>query len=239
MEDRYPYGILFVLTRCTDPAQEDDWNEWYNTMHVNDACSLGLLSNPTRYQNTGLHLNVNVGEARYLAVYETDIEDLLSVAQRQVQGHEDVIRRGRMHPAMDTTLATMYRRIGPEFRSSTEKREVRGLKLIMTECNDPTREEEFHHWYNNVHIPDILSTGLFHTAYRFENATPEKSPTTPRAGGSRFLTLYETDSDDPAKQADEILATWHPIWESRDRMTNLLELGGRAVFRKIWPAPAQ
>ena len=235
MEGRYPYGVLFVLTRCTDQAQEDDWNDWYNTMHVEDACSLGLVANPTRYRNVGPHLNVNLGAARYLAIYETDIEDLEGVKEQQVQGHNDVIRRGRMHPAMDTTLATMYRRIGPEFRSSTQRRDVRGLKLIMTECNDPTKEQEFHDWYNNVHIPDILETGLFHTAYRFENATPTQTPKMPRAGGSRFLTLYETDSDDPSKQADEILAKWHPIWESRSRMTTLLDLGGRATFSKIWP----
>jgi hypothetical protein len=30
-------SILLVATRCTDPAQEADFNRWYDTVHVPDV----------------------------------------------------------------------------------------------------------------------------------------------------------------------------------------------------------
>ena len=235
MEGRYSPGTLFVLSRCKEPAREGEWNEWYNATHVADACEPGLVRNPVRYRITGSHLSVNLGDGQYLAIYETDEDDLEGILRSQVAHQDEMIRSGRLHPAMETTLATMYRRIGPEFQTSSAHKGVRGLKVIMTECVDSSKVREFHDWYNNTHVPDILNTGLFHTAYRFEVATPIGTPEMPLAGGGKFLALYETDSDDPARNADEILSRWHPIWETQGRLTDLLRLVGRGVFHKIWP----
>ena len=37
MEGRYPQGLLLALTNCTDPSKEEEFNAWYNHMHVPDV----------------------------------------------------------------------------------------------------------------------------------------------------------------------------------------------------------
>jgi hypothetical protein len=61
-------GILTVGTRCTDPAREDEFNEWYNGMHVLDQLGSGCYHTAYRYEAFE-----RPGE--YLAIYETDAPD--------------------------------------------------------------------------------------------------------------------------------------------------------------------
>ena len=35
---------------------------------------------------------------------------------------------------------------------------------MESDCSDPSREEEFNRWYDDIHLPDVLSTGLYHAA---------------------------------------------------------------------------
>jgi len=225
MQGRFPKGILFVLTNCKDPAQEADFNEWYNTVHLPDVVATGLVANPTRYRN--LAPTPEPGMARYLAIYETDREDLREVLKGVGARMPDWQSAGRIHPALEVVLATGYRWTGRAFRTQRTGAPVRGLLVVMTRCKDPAREEEFNRWYDEVHVPDILGTGLYHTAYRFTNATP-------RAGGGPYLALYETDRD-PA-EADRLLREeWRPRWQERGRYSPLLEITGRMVCEKVWP----
>ena len=34
MEGRYPTGLLLAITNCTDPSKSDEFNRWYNHMHI-------------------------------------------------------------------------------------------------------------------------------------------------------------------------------------------------------------
>ena len=36
-----------------------------------------------------------------------------------------------------------------------EGRYPRGILLAITNCNDPSKEEEFNYWYNHIHLPDF------------------------------------------------------------------------------------
>ena len=82
----------------------------------------------------------------------------------------------------------MFKRTGGEF--STSVRPTRGILLVLSNCTDPSREEEFNRWYEDIHFPDILNVGQFHTAYRYENVNPESS--------AKYLAIYETDNAGPA-----------------------------------------
>ena len=226
MEGRYPGGLLFVLTHCKEPGREEEFNRWYNRVHLPDVCATGLVRDPSRYRNIAPTLNP--GEGRYLALYETDQEDLRGVLKGIGEQVPRWTEQGRMDPALDVVLATMYRRIGGEFRASSSPRKVTGVLMVMTQSSDPAQEKEFNDWYNKVHIPDILSSGLYHTAYRFENATS-------KAGGGRFLALYETDTPDPGAAAQELVEKWRPRWQAANRYSPLLQVVGRGVFRKVWP----
>ncbi len=61
-------GLLFVITECSDPAQEDDFNRWYNETHIPDIFATGLYHTAYRYEK----VRYKQGRGRYLAMYETD-----------------------------------------------------------------------------------------------------------------------------------------------------------------------
>ena len=58
----------------------------------------------------------------------------------------------------------------------------------------PERGEEFNDWYENVHIPDVLSIPGVLKARRYELADDQLGRRT-REYPYRYLTLYELDGD--------------------------------------------
>jgi hypothetical protein len=54
------------------------------------------------------------------------------------------------------------------------------------------REEEFNRWYDEVHVPQMLSVPGIHSAKRFRFATPDAE-----APRNRYLALYAIETDDP------------------------------------------
>jgi hypothetical protein len=64
------------------------------------------------------------------------------------------------------------------------------LFLALSDCSDPSREPEFNKWYDEVHIPDLLSTPGAIQASRYVNTDPEgnKRP--------KYLAVIEIETDD-------------------------------------------
>ena len=50
----------------------------------------------------------------------------------------------------------------------------RWLLALETNCTDPAREKEFNHWYDNVHLPDVLATPGYCVPPAMKTATPLK-----------------------------------------------------------------
>ena len=44
MDGRYPNGLLLALTNCNDPSKEDEFNTWYNDVHIPDVTASGVFS---------------------------------------------------------------------------------------------------------------------------------------------------------------------------------------------------
>lgn len=227
MEGRYPAGIRFVTANCTNPLQESAFNKWYDTVHLPDMVATGLVSHPTRYRNADPLLR----DARYLAIYEVEREDLLEKIPREILERftPQWMAHGRMHPALQVVSRLMWRCIGPTFTTpKTGQAPITGLFAVQSHCADPAREEEFNGWYNAQHVPDILSTGLFHTAYRFEAVSPQP-------GQDRYLALYETDAPDPLLAVREIMETYRQRWLAAGRFSPLLQVTWRAVYLRLPP----
>lgn len=69
-----------------------------------------------------------------------------------------------------------------------------GIYLVLSHCDDPAKEPEFNDWYD-AHLGEMVATGLFHRATRYELATPGTA--------EPYLTVYETN--EPLKRiADEM-----------------------------------
>ncbi len=72
MEGRFPGGVRLVLSNCTDPAREQEFNRWYEHTHIPDILKAGVATAGLRYENADLQ----PGEAKYLAIYEIARDDL-------------------------------------------------------------------------------------------------------------------------------------------------------------------
>ena len=66
-------------------------------------------------------------------------------------------------------------------------------RLIALTTPLPGREEEYHDWYNNVHLPELVNMFNMDGAQRFELVAK-------LMGGddNQYLAIYEFEADDPA-----------------------------------------
>jgi hypothetical protein len=76
---------------------------------------------------------------------------------------------------------------------------ARAIWLVYTNC-PADRERDFNDWYENVHLPDLLTVNGIAAAQRFR--LPDDAPALVMPSGStavaRYLALYELDTDDVA-----------------------------------------
>lgn len=71
---------------------------------------------------------------------------------------------------------------------------AKSLLLVKTRCTDPARADEFNHWYDEIHIPDILAGDHVVAAQRFRlTGRPSKGEPT-----VEYLAIYEFDTEDAA-----------------------------------------
>jgi hypothetical protein len=105
---------------------------------------------------------------------------------------------------------------------------ARYLLVGESNCTDPSREDEFNRWYDNIHIPDLLEIPGMIRATRYENIDPEGN------GRAKFLAIYEFESDD-------IKETQSLMYEYRDRSrrpghhSELLNVKTNGIYRQIMP----
>ena len=125
---------------------------------------------------------------------------------------------------VDPVFVDVFKRTGGEF--STSVRPTRGILLVLSNCKDSSKEEEFNRWYEDVHFPDILGVGQFHTAYRYENANPESN--------AKYLAIYETDNADP-EDARKQHAKLMEGWEQQGHLFDDMEVVSSMTARRVWP----
>ncbi len=73
--DRPVKGVYTVFCYNTDPAREDEFNEWYNEKHAPETLDLGFLDSVTRYQIVDKN-KPEPHQTPYLSVYETSMDPL-------------------------------------------------------------------------------------------------------------------------------------------------------------------
>jgi hypothetical protein len=93
------------------------------------------------------------------------------------------------------------------------------LMLVVTVDIDPSQDEEFGKWYDEVHLPDILSCDGFVAAWRFRSPDSDQSP--------RYVSCYQINSKE-VLEAPEVAAVrgWGPF---EDSVSNYQRL----FFRKV------
>lgn len=107
----------------------------------------------------------------------------------------------------------------------------RGLFLVFSNPSSEESVAEFHRWYDDVHVHEVLRVPGVRAATRYE-LDPDQMPASGvEALGRRFLCAYEIEADDLRSVRDAVMAT------SRDRSHSpafqLTPLPILAIFRAL------
>jgi hypothetical protein len=101
----------------------------------------------------------------------------------------------------------------------------RWLIIAETNCSDPSREDEFNQWYDDIHVPDALETEGFISVTRYETDSPTE-------GRGKFLALCEIETDDIERTTTAMVENMVRKAE-QGRMNELLEWVSSVFYRRI------
>ena len=228
MEGRYPNGLLMAITNCKNPSDEEDFNYWYNNIHLPDVTEPGVFRHPIRFVNTepGGVTDPHGKVASYVATYETSWEDVPAAMEALRANGARLREAGRSNDDLDLVASGAFKRLGGEFRTAV--RPVRGILIAMFNIPD-AEKAEFERWYKDNHIPDILGTGHYHSAYFFESLDPRATL------GGNLLALFETDRNEVGRFERE-RHKMGPYWAEHDRgFSKPIDLVFRMTARRLWP----
>ena len=111
--------LLFAFSDCKDPAREEEFNDWYDNIHLPDMLEVPGMINATRWVSA----ESKEGQQRkYLAMYELETDDIekfdLSVRERGMK----TVKEGRFSdlPVFDPPeIPRVYKQILPEMKAKT------------------------------------------------------------------------------------------------------------------------
>ena len=90
MDGRYPAGLLVAFTSLTDQSKSDEFNYWYNHIHIPDVTEAGVFHHAVRFENT----NPDSPLGRFVAIFETTLEDPSQAMPTHVEAEVQAGRQG-------------------------------------------------------------------------------------------------------------------------------------------------
>lgn len=191
MEGRYPPGVYIALTDCKLASHEEHFNRWYNEALIPGLERLDYVRNSRRYENVFADEGTFRGRPKYLAVHEIYHDDLPRALKEIHKRESEIVAPDKVAGSVLTKVNTLYRRVGPEFRSGRSG----STKIVycgLVGLTDPCRKAEFDKWYNERHSPEALEAGCFDVGYRYDVVDPHDPM--PHLS-SPCLSIYETYVD--------------------------------------------
>jgi hypothetical protein len=177
------YEVL-VFSRPVEGRQRQ-FNEWYDHQHIHDMLQVPGFLTAERFHVVKADTPTS-SLPPYLAVYRIRTGDLAATnAEVKARAASGQIARG---PAFDyaSSVTVIVEPLGREVLAesvagATAAPKVQGKTTLKTfyllVFSDPAenREEEYNHWYDSQHIPDVLRVPGFVSGRRFrvvDNETP-------------------------------------------------------------------
>ena len=105
------------------------------------------------------------------------------------------------------------------------------LLVAESNCADPAREEEFNHWYDTVHVPDVLETPGIVRGTRFRNDEPPE-------GHGKYLAVYEVETEDIQETISRFGEIMTTKWQG-GRWSELLATDLYVAFFKRMAPPTE
>ena len=99
--------LLTVESNCADPSREQEFNDWYDKIHLPDIMETPGFVRAARYENT-----VNMeGKAKFVAMYEIETDDLEQTEAAFAQTLDNLAAQGRISDLVMAVGGGMYRQI--------------------------------------------------------------------------------------------------------------------------------
>ena len=99
--------LLVVESNSKDPAQEAEFNEWYDTVHIPDVLETEGIVRATRYEL----VSPVEGKGKFLAAYEIEADDLEAVLARHQSNMKQKEAQGRISSLIASTSRGIYKQI--------------------------------------------------------------------------------------------------------------------------------
>ena len=185
----FPRGsgpLLAVFANCKDPAREEEFNRWYDTVHVPDVVRTPGIVDSQRYTC----VYPRFGKMQYIAAYTLDTSDFHKMdadlgAMRQAEAD-----RGQWSTLLSAPVNAVFAPLGKrQSNAAAEKSKPIAMLVVVSNCADPAREAEFHRWYDTVHLPHVLQVRGMLSAQRYKCVHQ-------RFGQSGFMAVYDLATDD-------------------------------------------
>jgi hypothetical protein len=233
----FAYWVGMDTDPRTTPEALAEFNQFYNTTHVGEviAAHSGFVS-ASRYELLDQDPRGGVHSApRWLAVYEMKDE---ASAQQYLKDNERPWLHRRKYspwPPARKRAKTVWRMLWRQV-FSTGSTQAAPESIFMVGMNVPAETdaqglEQFTTFYNETHLPEIMSSGGYTRATRWEVFREFAHPA---PGGPRFCAIYEADAAateerEARREARGTLSSGPPVWDKRDVVWRL-------VYRSI-PLP--
>ena len=108
-----PRALYTVHSRPSSPEREDEYNDWYDNVHLPDLLNVKGVVGASRYRVAKAQQGGPVEGPQYLAIYEVDIEDVQDFFDDMMRAATDGSMR--MSDALDQSVVdlTMWEEITP------------------------------------------------------------------------------------------------------------------------------
>jgi hypothetical protein len=120
--------LLFVFADCKDPAREQEFNDWYDNVHIPDMLEAPGMLRATRWTSASPKPEQR---RKYLALYELETDDIEKFDRGVRERGLQTMREGRFSdlPVFDPPeIPRVYKQITPSIEAKRKARKPGGKR---------------------------------------------------------------------------------------------------------------
>ncbi len=94
-----PRAVLLAFTAPKTHAQTDEYNDWYDNVHLDDVLAVPGVLSAARYRLSDEQFPADDAPAPYVAIYEIEADDLSAIGHEMDAAHQrgDMPVSGALH----------------------------------------------------------------------------------------------------------------------------------------------
>jgi len=200
-----------VKANLSDRRLDGEFNDWYNNVHVPNFLAMAGFTRAWRIRRLMHPEQRGDPGQEFLAIYETETIDVFLAAL-----HKTEVESGHSWEGWERHLTDWqrsYHRVLSAWRDEANDDDSVGRHWSIVRVDYLSQagfsEQDFNAWYNEVHVPEVISNRGFGRAWRLETV-----PHTEQLGdpGQRYWAVYETERVDDLAMARRDSTAWDGVW---------------------------